>query len=288
MRTYHDILKDILANGSRQANRTGIDTISIPGASARYDLVDGFPAVTTKRLAWKAVVGELIGFLRGYDNAAQFRSLNCRIWDQNANENTQWLANPNRQGLDDLGRIYGVQWRRWRDGQGGEVDQVMQALRTLHERPIDRRIIINAWRPDEFDQMALPPCHVLYQLVANVERRELSLCMYQRSVDSFLGLPFNVASASLLLSIFARLTGFAPRYFTHFMADTHIYVNHLDQVEEMLHRSPRELPQLLINERIPFGAGAAFDPTWIDRIEPEDFVLEGYDPHPTIKAPMAV
>lgn len=288
MHTYHSILSDILENGSRQANRTGIDTISIPGTSARYDLTEGFPAVTTKRLAWKAVVGELIGFLRGYDSAEQFRSLDCRIWDQNANENAQWLANPNRRGADDLGRIYGVQWRRWRDRRGGEVDQVMQALRTLHERPIDRRIIINAWRPDEFDQMALPPCHVLYQFVANVERRELSLCMYQRSVDSFLGLPFNVASASLLLSIFARLTGFTPRYFTHFMADTHIYVNHLDQVQEMLARSPRVLPRLLINERIPFGAGAAFDPAWIDRIEPEDFVLDGYDPHPPIKAPMAV
>jgi len=288
MHTYHAILRDILENGSRQANRTGIDTISIPGACAKYDLALGFPAVTTKKLAWKAVVGELVGFLRGYDNAARFRELDCKIWDQNANENSQWLANPNRKGPDDLGRIYGVQWRQWRNADGWHTDQVMTALRTLHERPTDRRIIINAWRPDEFDQMALPPCHVLWQFIANVERRELSLCMYQRSVDSFLGLPFNVASASLLLSIFARLTGFTPRHFTHFMADTHLYVTHLEQAKEMLSREPRPLPRLVINDRIPFGAGDAFDPSWIDRIEPQDFTLEAYDPHPTIKAPMAV
>lgn len=288
MKNYLSLLQDVLDNGTRQANRTGIDAISLPGAMLKFDLAEGFPAVTTKQLAFKAVAGELVGFLRGYDNAADFRSLGCRIWDQNANENAAWLANPHRRGADDLGRIYGVQWRKWRGSDGIEVDQVMNALRTIHERPTDRRIIINAWRPDEFSQMALPPCHVLYQFLVNVERRELSLCMYQRSCDLFLGVPFNAASASLLLSIFSRLTGYTPRHFTHFLADAHIYVNHIDQVREQLSRTPSAPPTLAISDRIPVYDGTNFDPTWIDRIEPSDFSLVNYHPHAAIKAPMAV
>jgi len=288
MRNYLDLLLDVLENGYRQGNRTGIDTLSIPGAMLRFDLAKGFPAVTTKKLAFKAVVGELIGFLRGYDSAADFRRLNCRIWDQNANENGQWLSNPNRKGEDDLGRIYGVQWRRWNRSGGGELDQVMTALNDIRNNPTSRRIIINAWRPDEFDQMALPPCHVLYQFIVNTERKELNLCMYQRSADLFLGSAFNIASSALLLSIFARLTGYRPRVLSLFMGDAHIYENHLDQVLEQTRREPRRLPQLKISDRIPVGTTEHFDPTWIDRIEPDDFSLDGYDPHPAIKAPMAV
>lgn len=288
MHNYLALLQDVLDNGSRQANRTGVDAISLPGAMLKFDLAEGFPAMTTKRLAFKAVVGELVGFLRGYDNAADFRALDCRIWDQNANENVQWLANPHRKGTDDLGRIYGVQWRRWRGADGVEVDQVMNALHTIHGRPTDRRIIVNAWRPDEFNQMALPPCHVLYQFIVNVERRELNLCMYQRSCDLFLGVPFNAASASLFLAIMARLTGYTPRHFTHFLADAHIYVNHIDQVQEQLSRKPGKLPTLEISDRIPHFDAANFDPSWIDRIEPGDFALRDYQPQAAIKAPMAV
>jgi thymidylate synthase len=288
MKNYQLLLKDILENGTQQVNRTGIDAISLPGAMLKFDLNDGFPAMTTKKLAMKAVIGELIGFLRGYDSAADFRALGCNIWDQNANENSQWLNSKYRKGLDDLGRIYGVQWRKWRGENGEHVDQVMNVLNTIHERPTDRRIIINAWRPDEFSQMALPPCHVLYQFIVNVERKEINLCMYQRSCDMFLGVPFNIASAALLLSIIGHLTGYKPRHFTHFLADAHIYVNHIEQVKELLSRTPSALPTLEISSRIPTFDRDNFDPTLIERINPDDIKLRNYNPQSPIKASMAV
>ncbi|MFM7460048.1 MAG: thymidylate synthase, partial [Burkholderiales bacterium] len=234
MENYHRLLEAVLAEGTQQANRTGIDAISIPGAVLKFDLTKGFPAVTTKKLAFKSMCGELIAFLRGVSSAAEFRELGCAFWDQNANENLAWLSNPNRKGVDDLGRVYGVQWRDWKRADGSSIDQVMSALHTIHERPTDRRIIVSAWRPDEFSQMALPPCHVLYQFIVNVERKEINLCMYQRSCDLFLGIPMNIASAALFLSIVGHLTGYTARHVTHFLADAHIYVNHLDQVREQL------------------------------------------------------
>jgi thymidylate synthase len=288
MRQYLDLLEDVLKHGTRQSNRTGTDAISLPGAMLKFDLAEGFPAVTTKKLAFKSVAAELVGFLRGYDNAADFRALGSRIWDQNANENPQWLNNPHRKGEDDLGRIYGVQWRRWRGANGQHVDQVMQALRTLRERPNDRRIIISAWKPDELIEMALPPCHISYQFLVNAERGELHLCMYQRSCDLFLGVPFNIASSALFLSLMARLTGYRPGRFTHFLADAHIYVNHVEQVEEQLSRAPLPLPQLEIDERIPAFDGIHFEPEWIDKVEPGDFRLKNYVCHPALRAPMAV
>lgn len=288
MKKYQALLSEILETGTQQPNRTGIDTISIPGAMMRFDLADGFPAVTTKKLAFKSMAGELVGFLRGCDSAAQFRDLGCGFWDQNANENQAWLNNLNRRGVDDLGRIYGVQWRNWRAADGRHVDQVMNALNTINNNPNDRRIIINAWRPDEFPQMALPPCHVMYQFLVNVPKREISLCMYQRSCDMFLGIPMNIASASLFLSIVGHLTGYTPRYFTHFLADAHVYINHLDQVKEQISREPFALPKLVISDRVPEFHKDGFHPEWIDMIEPSDFSLEGYQHHAAIKAPMAV
>lgn len=288
MKNYLELLKDVLENGTRQANRTGIDAISLPGAMLKFDLANGFPAVTTKKLAFKAVVGELLGFLRGTDSAAGFRDLGCKIWDQNANENAAWLQNPNRKGVDNLGRIYGVQWRDWKAANGTSIDQVGNALRTIHERPTDRRIIINAWRPDEFDQMALPPCHVLYQFLVNVERREISLCMYQRSCDLLLGIPFNVASSALFLSVMGRLTGYTPRHFTHFLADAHIYVNHVEQVKLQLSREPYEVPKLVVADRAPIYTGESPDVEWLEMFQPDDFQLVGYLHHDPILAPMAV
>jgi thymidylate synthase len=288
MRQYLDLLEDVLRHGTRQSNRTGVDAISLPGAMLKFNLDDGFPAVTTKKLAFRSVAAELVGFLRGYDNASDFRSLGSNIWDQNANENPQWLNNPHRKGADDLGRIYGVQWRRWRGSNGSHVDQVMQALKTIREQPINRRIIITAWKPDELPEMALPPCHISYQFLVNVERRELNLCMYQRSCDLFLGVPFNIASCALFLSLMARLTGYRPGQFTHFLADAHIYVNHLEQVEEQLSRPTHVLPQLEFDSRIPPFDGINFQPEWIDRVEPGDFRLVNYVSHPALRAPMAV
>ena len=299
MKNYQKLLKEILANGTWQANRTGIDAISIPGAMLKFDLADGFPAITTKKLFFNAVKGELIGFLRGYTSAADFRSVGCNIWDQNANENKAWLENPNRKGLDDLGRIYSAQWRDWRtdpkiigaepvshDGQHiqmlaeiqhGYIDQVQRAVDTIKNDPTNRRIIINAWRPDEFDQMALPPCHVLSQFMVNVEKHELSLCYYQRSTDFFLGAPFNIASYALLLSLMAEVTGYTPRFLTAFMADTHIYRNHLDQVDTLLSRQPYSLPKLKVRHR-----------SNLEDYDPDDISLIGYECHPAITAPMAV
>lgn len=289
MKPYHALLREILDNGARQPNRTGIDAISMPGAMMKFDLREGFPVVTTKRLAFKAVVGELLGFLRGVDNAADFRALGCNVWNQNANENAAWLANPHRRGEDDLGRIYGVQWRGWRGADGVVIDQVSNAVRTILSNPYDRRIIINAWKPDELGQMALPPCHVLYQFLCNPERKELHLTMYQRSADAFLGVPFNTTSCAMFLHIMARLTGYTPATFTHFLADAHVYVNHREQVEELLSRDPRPLPELRIAETVPsFASAEDFDPSVFDQLHPGQFSLEGYDPHPAIKADMAV
>ena len=220
-----------------------------------------------------------MGFIRGYDNAADFRELGCKIWDANANENPAWLANPNRQGTDDLGRIYGVQWRDWNDYPGNGIDQLERCYQTILTDPTNRRIIMSAWRPDEFSQMALPPCHVLYQFIVDTTNQRLNLCMYQRSCDMFLGVPFNIASASLLLSIMAKRTGYKPGVFTHFLADAHIYHNHFDQVREQLSRTLFTLPQL--------GIISDHWTTW-ESIEPQDFHLIHYEHHPAIKAPMAV
>lgn len=327
MKQYHRLLKHILDNGTRQSNRTGIDAISVPGGTLQFDLSQGFPAVTTKRLYFKQVVGELIGFLRGYTNAQQFRDLGCSVWDQNANENAAWLANPNRLGEGDLGRIYGAQWRRWRgnivynryedpkfdsgltnaaeDENGAwqytEIDQIQNILTKLKTDPTNRRLIVNAWRPDELDQMALPPCHVFFQFIANVEKNELNLCLYQRSCDAFLGVPFNIASYAMLLHVVAALTGFKAATFTHFLGDAHIYVNHLDQVKLQLSRQPKDLPIMVYT-----GPGS---PSWnlsfnlptvvidnsvvvsadvFDHLLPSHFTLVNYDPFPPIKAEMAV
>lgn len=282
MKNYLHLLDDILKTGSRQPNRTRIDAISLPGAMLKFDLTEGFPAMTTKKLAFKSMVGELIGFLRGYSSAAQFRELGCKFWDQNANENQAWLDNPNRKGHDDLGRVYGVQWRDWKCEDGSSIDQVAEAIRKIRETPTDRRIIVNAWRPDEFDQMALPPCHVLYQFIVDVEKHELHLCMYQRSCDMFLGVPMNIASAALFLSIVAHVTGYRPRMLTHFLADAHIYVNHIEQVKEQLSRKPFPLPMLTINEKFRHRHDL------LNEIQPSDIQLMYYQHHEAITAPMAV
>ncbi|HUH41161.1 MAG TPA: thymidylate synthase, partial [Castellaniella sp.] len=240
MRSYLELVQSIFDQGSWQNNRTGVRTLSLPGAALRFDLRQGFPAVTTKQLAFKSVVGELVGFLRAADSAAQFRALGCKVWDQNANENAQWLANPHRSGPDDLGPVYGVQWRQWpaykllpsdqaariahAEGQGFRriselnddgvpsvllykaVDQLRHCLDTLIRDPGSRRILFHGWNWAQLDEMALPPCHLLYQFLANPDTRELSLCLYIRSNDVGLGTPFNLAEGAALTHLVARLT----------------------------------------------------------------------------------
>lgn len=278
---YLSVLAEVLREGTVQRNRTGIDTLRIEGAHLQFDLRDGFPAITTKKLAFKTVVGELIGFVHGFNNAAQFRELGCKIWDQNANENQAWLSNPYRRGEDDLGRIYGVQWRDWQHFRG-TVDQLKVAVEKVQNNPQDRRIIVSAWNPGELDQMALPPCHVMWQLLCDPDRRELSMCMYQRSCDMFLGIPFNIASYALLLEIIATATGYRAKKLNMFLADVHIYKNHLEQVKEQLRRKPFIPPKILL----PNNGRRGMD--YIETLRPEDIILVGYQSHSSIKGEMAV
>lgn len=294
MKSYLELLDLCSRTGMRQRNRTGIDTFMIPGGMMQFDLAQGFPILTTKRVAFKQVVGELLGFIRGYTNAADFRALSCTIWDANANKNEQWLKNPNRQGTDDLGRIYGAQWRRWRSidldlgGHGNpdarEIDQLARALETIKNDSTSRRIIVSAWQPGELDQMALPPCHLLYQFLIGQLDHKLHMTMYMRSCDMFLGVPFNISSYALLLALVSKAMGYEPGTLTMFLADVHIYENHLEQVKEQLSREPKELPTLGLPENID-GLGPI---AWLESLEPEDIELIGYDPHPPIKAEMAV
>ena len=281
MQNYHELLQTVLDTGVTQVNRTGVSARFIPGAMLRYDLQEGFPAITTKRLAFGAVKGELIGFLHGCQSAADFRALNCNIWTQNANENQAWLNNPNRKGTDDLGRIYGAIWR---DFNG--IDQLKEVVSKIINTPTDRRIIMSAWKPDEFDKMALPPCHVLYQFLVDTVNKKLHLCMYQRSCDLFLGVPFNIASCALMLSIVAEATGYVPGTFTHFLADAHIYENHIEQVKLQLSRQHLELPKLRLAMTNGDGLKGAMDA--ILSMSPEDIVLVDYNSHAAIPAPMAV
>jgi thymidylate synthase len=298
---YLGLLQAILRDGIRQSNRTGIDTLTLPGAMLKFDLREGFPAITTKKLFFAAVKGELIGFLRGVTSAADFRALGCNIWDQNANENEKWLKNPAREGEDDLGRIYGAQWRDWGGplveshlkGPAGEVtwsptsiDQIARALNDVRYNSTSRRIIVNAWNAAELDQAALPPCHVLFQLLPHVDGRVLHMTMYQRSCDMFLGVPFNIASYALLLELFAAWTGYTAGTLTMFLADAHIYENHIDQVKEQLAREPLPAPRLEIDHLVNV-AEARLDQI-LDHLHPDDIRLVDYQHHAAIKAPMAV
>ena len=287
MNQYLDLLAEVRHHGIKQNNRTGIPTYTIPGAMLKFDMADGFPAMTTKRLAWGQVKAELFGFLKGTTNASDFRDLGCTIWDQNANENRDWLNNPNRKGLDDLGRIYGAQWREWRNTETSVyIDQLENAINTVRNNPESRRIIVTAWNPAELDQMALPPCHLMFQLLPHVSTRKLHMVMYQRSCDMFLGIPFNIASYALLLHILSDLTGYEAGTLTMMLADVHIYQNHLDQVDEQLSRTPTKLP-VLVMDTYKLPEFCTID-DYLENVSPKDFELVDYNPQSAIKAPMAV
>ncbi len=323
MKQYLELVREVFENGSWQENRTGVRTLSIPGAMMRIDLREGFPAVTTKKLAFKSAIGELVGFLRASRNAADFRALGCKVWDQNANENAQWLASPHRLSPDDLGPVYGVQWREWpaykminaeRTGQiqaallngyrqitsfsdttGDQVllykaiDQLRRCLDLIIDSPTDRRILFHGWNWAQLEEMALPPCHLLYQFLPNPSRGEISLCLYVRSNDLGLGTPFNLTEGAALLHLVGRLTGYTPKWFTYFIGDAHIYENHVPMMQEQLSREPYPSPRLVLSDRIPdFAKTREYEPHWLERVEPDDFRLEGYQHHPALTAPMAV
>lgn len=298
MRQYLELLARCATHGMRQKNRTGVHTLMVPGAMLTFDMAIGFPIVTTKTVNFKAIVAELLAFITGAESAATFRAYGTKIWDANANENKAWLASPYRRGEDDLGRVYGAQWRDWRglidtlDGRSivpNRIDQLARALETLEKDPTSRRIIVSAWQPAELAQMALPPCHLLFQLLVEQQTQKLHMTMYQRSCDMFLGVPFNISSYALLLKLIAYVTRYTAGTLTMFLADVHVYENHLNQVAQQLGRDPRPLPMLRFSDNLHNARDAGQSPLDIlTSVQTEEIWLDGYDPHPPIKAEMAV
>jgi thymidylate synthase len=264
MEQYHDLLRRVRHEGVRRSDRTGTGTLSVFGHQMRFDLASGFPLVTTKKLHVKSIIHELIWFLAGDTNIAYLKANGVGIWDEWADAN------------GDLGPVYGKQWRSWAAPDGRTIDQIAEVVRTLKTNPDSRRIIVSAWNPADIPDMALAPCHCLFQFY--VAEGKLSCQLYQRSADVFLGVPFNIASYALLTMMMAQVTGLEPGEFVHTFGDAHLYLNHLEQADLQLSRQPRPLPTMTINPQ----SKDIFDFRY------EDFTLTGYDPHPHISAPVAV
>lgn len=264
MKQYLDLLNRILTEGHQKTDRTGTGTLSVFGHQMRFNLEEGFPLLTTKKLHLKSIIYELLWFLHGDTNVRYLQEHGVRIWNEWADEN------------GDLGPVYGHQWRSWPDYKGGTIDQIQNVIDTIKAHPDSRRMMVTAWNPAEVDEMALPPCHCLFQFY--VAGGRLSCQLYQRSCDIFLGVPFNIASYALLTHMVAQQCGLEPGEFIWTGGDCHIYLNHLDQVREQLSRAPRPYPALKIARK----------PADIFSYEYEDFIIEGYDPWPAIKAPIAV
>jgi thymidylate synthase len=261
---YHQLLRLVLEKGKFKGDRTGTGTYALFGAQARFDLGQGFPLLTTKKLHLKSIIYELLWFLRGETNIRFLKENGVTIWDE-------WA-----DAEGNLGRVYGAQWRDWRTADGRSIDQIDGVIAQIKKNPDSRRLIVTAWNPGEVEKMALPPCHALFQFF--VQDGELSCQLYQRSADLFLGVPFNIASYALLTMMLAQVCGLKPGTFIHTFGDLHLYSNHLEQAKLQLTREPRPLPRMVINPEVRNIHDFKF----------EDFKLEGYDPHPPIKAPIAV
>ncbi|TFD98925.1 thymidylate synthase [Dysgonomonas capnocytophagoides] len=264
MKQYIDLVKRVLAEGAHKEDRTGTGTISVFGHQSRYNMEEGFPLVTTKKLHLKSIIHELLWFLKGDTNIKYLQDNGVRIWNEWADEN------------GDLGHIYGYQWRSWPDYNGRHIDQISEIIDTIKNNPDSRRIIVSAWNVADIPSMKLPPCHAFFQFY--VANGKLSLQLYQRSADIFLGVPFNIASYALLLKMMAQVTGLQAGDFVHTLGDAHIYTNHIEQLKIQIERELRPLPQMILNPEIK----NIFD------FKYEDFTLEGYDPHPHIKGEVAV
>ena len=282
MKTYLDSLKFVLDNGTVRPDRTSTGTIGVFGMQQRYDLSQSFPAITTKKLAWKAVVSELLWFIEGSGDERRLAEIlhgtrdesKRTIWTDNA-KSPYWILKSKFAG--DLGRVYGVQWRHWKTPDGTEVDQLAELIHNIKTDPHGRRHILTAWNPGELNSMALPPCHCFAQFYVSADNK-LSCQLYQRSCDMFLGVPFNIASYSLLTHMIAQVCGLGVGEFVHVLGDAHVYLNHVDQVNEQLQREPLPAPQLIINP----------DVTDINNFTMKDFALNGYESLASIKAPMAI
>lgn len=264
MRQYLELMQHVMDHGSQKMDRTGIGTLSIFGHQMRFDLDDGFPLVTTKKCHLKSIIHELLWFVRGDTNVRYLHKYGVSIWDEWADAN------------GDLGPIYGQQWRSWMSADGQKIDQLQQVIKQIIDTPDSRRMLVSSWNVGELHRMRLPPCHALFQFY--VADNKLSCQLYQRSADIFLGVPFNIASYALLTMMIAQVSNLGVGEFVHTLGDAHLYLNHLEQAREQLSRQPRPLPVMRLNPMI----------RTISEFEYEDFVLEGYDPHPPIKAPVAV
>lgn len=264
MQQYLDLMKFVKEQGVRKDDRTGTGTLSVFGYQMRFDISERFPLLTTKKLHLKSIIHELLWFLKGDTNIRYLRDNGVSIWNEWADEN------------GDLGPVYGAQWRAWETADGRSIDQIERVVEGIKKYPDSRRLIVSAWNVGELEKMALMPCHAFFQFY--VADGRLSCQLYQRSADIFLGVPFNIASYSLLTMMIAQVTGLKPGEFVHTLGDAHLYLNHLDQVEEQLDREPRPLPVMKINPGVTSITGFGY----------EDFELVGYDPHPAIKAPIAV
>jgi len=264
MKPYLDLMRHVLEHGTQKADRTGTGTLSVFGWQMRYNLAEGFPLVTTKKCHLRSILHELLWFLQGDTNIRYLKENGVSIWDEWADEN------------GNLGPVYGHQWRSWPKPDGGTIDQISEVVKTLKSNPDSRRIIVSAWNVADLDKMALAPCHAFFQFY--VADGKLSCQLYQRSADIFLGVPFNIASYALLTLMMAQVTGLKPGDFVHTLGDAHLYLNHLDQTREQLSREPRPLPTMTLNPEVKDIFAFRF----------EDFTLGGYDPHPAIKAPVAV
>jgi len=264
MKQYLDLLRLVRRDGVERSDRTGIGTLGLFGHQMRFDLDDGFPLVTTKKLHVKSIIHELLWFLSGSTNVRDLQQKGVTIWDEWADE------------TGELGPVYGKQWRSWATPDGRTIDQIAQLIEDLKTNPHSRRHVVSAWNPADIDIMALPPCHCLFQF--HVAHGRLSCQLYQRSADIFLGVPFNIASYALLTMMVAQVTGYRPGEFIHTLGDAHLYLNHLEQADRQLQREPRPLPQMAINPEVR----SIFDFVY------DDFELKGYDPHPPIKAEVAV
>jgi thymidylate synthase len=264
MQQYHDLLKLILEKGSKKTDRTGTGTLSVFGHQMRFDLSEGFPAVTTKKLHLRSIIHELLWFLKGETNIKYLQENGVTIWDEWADKD------------GNLGPVYGSQWRNWKTADGRSIDQIKNLIEGIQKNPDSRRHIVTAWNPGEIDKMALPPCHAFFQFYVNDGK--LSCQLYQRSADVFLGVPFNIVSYALFTMMVAQVCKLKLGDFVHTLGDAHLYLNHLDQAKLQLSREPKKLPQMRINQ----------DVKDIFSFQYSDFTLEGYDPHPAIKAPIAV